>query len=83
MREAYRNVLRTSWIALAKSQVRLDMRFNFKPINSSPQRVTADVQRLIERVREIGSPLVLVLELLPPGPRAASWFPGMTEGSRR
>jgi hypothetical protein len=79
VREAYRKyLLRPGWMALARLQSRLDKRFNSTLFRSRPRRVAADLERLIERCQSVDSPLVLLLDLLPPGPRARSWFPAST-----
>jgi hypothetical protein len=39
--------------------------------------VAADLERYITHVQKVGSPLVLLLELLPPAERYQTWFPGM------
>ena len=41
------------------------------------RRAALDLTRVIERVQMVGSPLVLVMELYPPGEKYRSWFPGM------
>jgi hypothetical protein len=80
VREAYRKyLLRPVWMTLAKLQSRLDRRLDSTIRRSRPRRVTADLERLIERIQSVNHPLVLLLDLLPPGPRARSWFPGMAE----
>ena len=33
--------------------------------------------QLIERIQMIGSPLVLIMEMTPPGPPFRKWFPGL------
>ena len=40
-------------------------------------RAAADLQHLIERIRSIASPLVLVPNVLPAGKTYREWFPGM------
>lgn len=46
-----------------------------------PRRVAADLERLILRVRNISSPLVLIPDLIEPGPPYQKWFPGMAARS--
>jgi hypothetical protein len=76
--ELYRRVLlRPVWMFLAKLQARLDTKLDPTIRRNRPKYVAADLERLIERVQEIGSPLVYVFELLPPAKRYHSWFPGM------
>jgi hypothetical protein len=80
IREAYRKyLLRPVWMALARFQSRLDKRLDSTLFANRPRRVAADLERLIERCQSVDHPLVLLLDLLPPGPRARSWFPGMAE----
>jgi hypothetical protein len=80
VREAYRRrVLRPAWVSLAKTQSKLDARFDSTIRRNRPRQVAADLELLIERARSAGRPLVLLLDLLPPGERARSWFPGMPE----
>lgn len=80
IREGYRKqVLRPAWVSLAKTQSKLDARFDSTARAGRPRRAAADLQRLIERASEVNHPLILLPNLLPPGPRAASWFPGMPQ----
>lgn len=73
------HALRPIWKALARLQARLDSRISPTIRGSLPRRVSADLERYITHVQNVGSPLVVVLELLPPTKRASSWFPGMTK----
>jgi hypothetical protein len=80
IRDAYRkHVLRPIWMALAKLQCRLDTKLDSTLFRSRPKRVAADLQLLIEHASTVSSPLVILLELLPPTGRGRSWFPGMPE----
>jgi hypothetical protein len=80
IRERYRkHLLRPAWMALAKLQARADTKFDSTLFRSRPRRVAADLERLINKIQLVGSPLVLVMEILPPGRRWWSWFPGMRE----
>jgi hypothetical protein len=72
-----RTLLRPVWMFLAKLQARLDTRLDPTIRRNRPKYVAADLERLLERVQEIGSPLVYVFELLPPAKRYHTWFPGM------
>jgi hypothetical protein len=75
---AYRRVvLRPLWRTLATLQARLDTVVP-PTLRRRDRRVAADLRQYIDHVQKVGSPLVLVLELLPPGSRYRSWFPGMT-----
>jgi hypothetical protein len=78
VRRRYRRyLLRPVWKALAQLQRVLDGRIQDRLFERRRRRVLADYAELVRRTREAGSPLVLVLELLPPGGRAGEWFPGM------
>jgi lysophospholipase L1-like esterase len=80
VRTLYRKkIVRAVWITLASLQARADKRFNSTLFERRLRRVGADVQQLIEHVQTVASPLVLVLEVVPPGQRWWSWMPGLTE----
>lgn len=74
-----RKVLRAVWINLAKVQSRVDARFNSTLFGRKLRRVALDVEKVIQNVQTVGSPLVLVLEVVPPGKRWRSWMPGLDE----
>jgi lysophospholipase L1-like esterase len=74
-----RRVVRTVWVSLAKVQSRADKRFDSTVFRRRLRRVATDVERVIENVQTVGSPLVLVLEVIPPGRRWQSWMPGLAE----
>jgi hypothetical protein len=78
IRSPYRIALRKVWKALARLQQRLDRRF---PLLFMRRRLRAstDMYELIDRIQMIGSPLVLLMELTPPGPPFQKWFPGLAE----
>ena len=71
------HVLRPIWMALARLQARLDAVLDPTIRRSRPRRVAADLEQYISHVQKVGSPLVVVFELLPPAERYRSWFPGM------
>jgi GDSL-like Lipase/Acylhydrolase family len=79
-REQYRKrLLRPFWMTLAKLQARLDRSIVGAATKTiRPRRCARDQERLIEQLQKVGSPLVLVFEVLPPAKRYQSWFPGMT-----
>jgi lysophospholipase L1-like esterase len=80
IREAYRRVLlRPVWMFLARMQARADTLLDPTIRRSRPRRVAADLERLIEHIQELHSPLVFLFELLPPAKRYRSWFPGMAK----
>lgn len=74
-----KRVLRPLWVSLAQLQKRLDQRFDSLTFSRRLQRVATDVGAQIERLRELGNPLVLVLEVVPPGAIWREWFPGLDE----
>lgn len=76
---AYRSrLLRPLWMALARLQAKLDSTIDPTVRRSRPRNVAADLERYITHVQKVGSPLVILFELLPPSARYRSWFPGMT-----
>lgn len=79
IRSPYRVVIHKFWKSLARLQRRLDRALPSTMFRSRPRRVAADLVRLTERIQMIGSPLVIVMDLTPPGPPFQNWFPGMTE----
>ena len=76
----YRGVVKKVWLTLATGQQFVDRRVDPTIMSRRPRRVAVDLERLISRIRNVASPLVLVPDLLPPGGPWAKWFPGM--GSR-
>jgi lysophospholipase L1-like esterase len=77
-RRRYRRyLLRPVWKGLAQLQRVLDGRIQDRFFDRRRRRVLTDYAELVRRTRDASSPLVVVLELLPPGGRAGSWFPGM------
>lgn len=79
IRTPYRTVIRKVWRLLARLQQQLDQRVPHTLFKRRPGRVTADLVRLVERTQMIGSPLVFVLELTPPGAPFRKWFPGIAD----
>lgn len=71
-----KRILRPVWMTLAKLQARLDPKYATVR-RARPQRVAADLERLIGHIQDLHSPLVYCFELLPPAKRFQSWFPGM------
>jgi hypothetical protein len=79
VRELYRKrVLRPFWMFLARQQARLD-RSPVAALTKSvrPRRTVRDIAQFVEHVQQVGSPLVIIFEVLPPAKRFESWFPGM------
>jgi hypothetical protein len=81
IRDAYRGrVLRPGWKALARLQQRIYRKLPVTGVfRRRSRRAARDLEQLIRRVQDVGSPLVLVMELTPPGSNYADWFPGMGE----
>jgi hypothetical protein len=74
----YRKViLRPTWKLLVRLQTQLD---KVVPTvrRGRPRKVAADLEKYVSQVQQVASPLVLLVELLPPGQRFRTWFPGMT-----
>lgn len=79
VRQFYRRwLLRPVWRLVGKVQLRLDIPLLDVVGRRRARRLAGDLRRLIERVSQVGSPLVIVMEVLPPGRKWAHWFPGMT-----
>ncbi len=71
-------ILRPTWMILARLQARVDRIVKPTIRKSRPRHVAADLERYITHVQKIGSPLVILFELLPPAEKYRHWFPGMT-----
>jgi lysophospholipase L1-like esterase len=73
---AYRTkVLRPLWRSLVRAQTALDRRL--PPRYGERRHAVADIMRATERVREIQSPLVILMETPLPGTYGVQLFPGM------
>ncbi|MEH3034312.1 MAG: SGNH/GDSL hydrolase family protein [Aeromicrobium erythreum] len=73
-----RKILRPFWSTLAKLQAAIDVRLEPTRLRPGrPRRVADDLETYIGHVRKVASPLVVLVELLPPASRFVSWFPGM------
>ena len=78
IRTLYRKlVLRPVWKLLAQLQMRLDTVVPTVRRLRRPRRVAAYLEAYISHVQTVASPLVIVLELLPPAGNYRRWFPGM------
>ncbi len=78
MRSLYRRtILRRTWKLLAELQMRLD-RVVPSGRPGRNRRVAAHLEEFISQAQTVASPLVLLMELLPPASRYDRWFPGMT-----
>jgi len=78
IRTPYRTALHKVWKLLARVQQRLDRRVP-RLFMRRRLRAASDMFELVERIQMIGSPLVLIMELTPPGPPFRKWFPGLAE----
>lgn len=79
VRSVYRSGLRKLWKLLARTQQQIDLRVDSTMFKGRPRRVTERLVRLVEKIQATGSPLVVIVELTPPGANFQKWFPGMTE----
>jgi hypothetical protein len=76
---AYRRLfLRPLWKFLAEIQAFVDGHTSPVFWRRRIRRTAADISDHIEAMRQLGSPLFLVMELLPLAPAKRRWFPGMT-----
>ena len=79
-RDLYRKrVLRPGWKGLAVLQQRLDRGAVPATFRHRERRVANDLERLVQRTQLVGSPLVLIMRLVDPGPPFLDWFPGIRE----
>ena len=80
VRDVYRSyMLRPVWRLLARLQQRLDRQFPQALIGRRRRRLAADLELLVGRIRSVASPLVLLMEIDPPGDNYRDWFPGFAE----
>lgn len=78
VRSRYReHVVRPAWKSLAKLQSVVDGRLPPNLLSFKPRRVSVYLERLIERFRTVGSPLILIPDIPQPGKPYQKWFPGM------
>lgn len=78
IRSFYRNVvLRTVWKTAAKIQSRLDRVVGARAFARSARKFETRLVEYVDRTREVGQPLIVLIEFLAPGARGQSWFPGM------
>lgn len=72
-----RFILRPLWMSLARLQAKIDSVVDPNLRRNRPRRVVADLELYISQVQKVGSPLVIVFELLQPTEKCDPWFPGM------
>ena len=79
LRKLYRRVVvKAAWKVLAQTQAKIDSTINPNIRRRRPIHVAADLEAYIPQVQKVGSPLVVLFELLPPSGKYVDWFPGMT-----
>jgi hypothetical protein len=81
IRTAYhRWVARASWKLSATLQATVDRRVGRLGLRERRlRRVSADLEQYIGLTQQVGSPMVILLEVLKPGSRVVPYFPGMPE----
>jgi lysophospholipase L1-like esterase len=81
IRDNYRRyALRSTWKALAVAQQKIDGRVPpSAAFSRRARRFVDDLTQLISRIQMVGSPLVIVPEIPPPGDRWRTWFPGIEQ----
>jgi hypothetical protein len=77
LRAAYRRTIRSPWVLLAKLQMRLDGLVRGAGADRRARRFARTLEGLIQHVRFVSSPLVLVPNLHPMGAQYRAWFPGI------
>jgi lysophospholipase L1-like esterase len=76
---AYRRaVARPVWRALREGQRRASAHLAQRPHKLSPERFGRELEKVVTMVRDEVRPLVLVVDVDPPGPRVDHWLPGTT-----
>ena len=73
-----KRILRPIWTLAVILQAKIDARLPAGARRGRKRRAVADLAAYIQHAQQVGSPLVLVMELLRPAARQSSWFPGMT-----
>ncbi len=70
-------IVAPTWRRLASMQRALDKALDPGPYRVKPKRFLRELERFLDQVRIVGSPLVLVMDTWPLSSRWVSWFPGM------
>ena len=84
LRTPYRRfVLRPLWIGLANVQLRVDGRVGRWLTLRRSTKVANDLEELVERVRFVNRPLVLLPEMHQMGAQYQRWFPGVEPRMQR
>jgi lysophospholipase L1-like esterase len=80
IRTFYRKrIIRPVWRGLAHLQSVVDNALPHNLLAYKRKRVAKELERYIQRVRTVASPLILVPDLPPPGRAYDRWFPGMAD----
>ena len=80
VRSFYReHLLRPVWRVLLTVQAALDERVRARLFGARSRRVADDITHLVRNCQQVGSPLMVIVDLVPPGRTSAwpRWFPGM------
>lgn len=78
IRDRYRlDLLTPAWRKLVRYQMQVDKYVDSGPFRASPKRTIAELSRLVDQIKTVGSPLVIVMDTWPLAGRWAHWFPGM------
>jgi len=77
-RRSRKLLVRPLWKLAAEFQAFIDKRTPAVFWQRRIRRTSADIADHIEAMRQLGSPLFILMELLPIAPAKAHWFPGMT-----
>jgi hypothetical protein len=85
LRHAYRaKLVDPVWrTALRRFQRFVDGALGPAPARVSPGRMKAELVHFVRQTRQVGSPLVLVLDVWDPGPLWQHWMPGSLSRARR
>lgn len=75
----HRRAVRVIWKLLATLQSKVDGPFGARILQRRLTRVASDLEGYLNLVQLVGSPLVYILELLPPSGSRNKWFPGMSD----
>jgi len=73
-----KRILRPIWTLMVIVQARIDRLLPAGARRGRKKRAVADLAAYIRHAQQVGSPLVIVMELLRPAIRQSAWFPGMT-----
>lgn len=78
-----RAVARPTWSVLREAQRRASAHAPQRPHKLGPERFARELEKVVTMVRAEVRPLVLVVDVDPPGPRVDHWLPGTTARAAR